>query len=93
MTDTRYGQLGYPMAYNVLCTLSAGPKDNVEIARELHIPAIGATAFFGANDYLYMLESGGFVERVARYGWNITEYKLTEDGKTEIAERKFIKKE
>jgi hypothetical protein len=40
-----------------------------------------------------MLEMGGFVERVARYGRNITEYKLTEDGKTEIAERKFIKKE
>jgi hypothetical protein len=103
--DIRIGQLGYPIAYKVLCSLSEGRKDNEKIARELGLLSVGGILPLGNNDssyienrtpsgadeYLWMLKVCGFATEVARYGWNIREFELTEDGKREIAERKFIK--
>jgi len=107
MMPDRIGQLEYPLAYDVLRELAEGQKSNEAISRDLWqkygtvILPVGdfLTKTLGVNDYLYMLRVGGFVEEVededvARdmYGDMVT-CRLTEFGKGELAERKYIVRE
>jgi hypothetical protein len=102
MMPDRIGQLEHPLAYDVLQELAEGQKSNEAISRDLWqkygtvILPVGDffTNTLGVNDYLYMLRVGGFVEEVERdmYGEMVT-CRLTEFGKKELAERKYIVRE